>query len=54
MQQQPNSSEPTSRLVTVLIGSAVVGLIAVSHPVLIPPLTVALATFMALSLVLKL
>lgn len=53
MHQQPNSSDPTN-LVTVLIGAALAGLIAVSYPTLIPALTVTFAAFMALALVLKL
>ena len=54
MQQQPNSSDPNSRIVTVLTGTAVVGLIAVGYPTLIPALTVALAAFMALAILMKL
>lgn len=52
MQQQP--TDPSSRIVTALLGMAVAGLIAVSYPTLIPALTVALAAFMALAVLLKL
>ncbi|MER8237548.1 hypothetical protein [Streptomyces sp. NPDC094049] len=54
MQQQPNPSEPNTRVVTALIGAAVIGLIAVSYPVLIPVLTLVFAGFMALAILLKL
>ena len=54
MQQQPNSSDPNFRIIIALIGTALVGLIAVSYPLLIPALTVALAAFMALAIALKL
>ncbi|WP_371631845.1 hypothetical protein OG892_39690 [Streptomyces sp. NBC_00341] len=54
MQQQPNPGEPDTRLVTALLGTVVVGFIAVSYPALIPAITVAGVAFMALALVLKL
>ncbi|MFG2761507.1 hypothetical protein [Streptomyces wuyuanensis] len=54
MQPQTNPSDPNFRIVTALIGAAVIGLIAVSYPMLIPALTVASAAFMALALILKL
>ncbi|MFF3790867.1 hypothetical protein ACFYXW_12455 [Streptomyces sp. NPDC001981] len=54
MQQQPNPSEPNTRIVTALLGTVVFGLIAVSYPMLIPALTVACAAFMALAIILKL
>ncbi|WP_331764522.1 hypothetical protein OG209_40705 (plasmid) [Streptomyces sp. NBC_01383] len=54
MPQQPNSSEPNSRVVTALIGTTVAGLIAVSYPALIPAITVAGVAFMALAILLKL
>ncbi len=41
-------------IATVLLGTAFVGLIAVTHPALIPALGVAFAAFMALALLLKL
>ncbi|MDX3434264.1 hypothetical protein PV664_36060 [Streptomyces sp. ME01-18a] len=39
---------------TALLGTAVAGLIAVSYPVLIPALTVAIAAFVAIAILLKL
>ncbi|MEU2100361.1 hypothetical protein ABZ741_38855 [Streptomyces globisporus] len=53
MQQQPNPDHNT-RIVVALIGVAMVGFIAVTYPTLIPALTVALAAFMALAILLKL
>ncbi|MBD2828879.1 MULTISPECIES: hypothetical protein [Streptomyces] len=53
MSQQTNPTEPNTHLVIALIGAAVVGLVAVSHPTLIPALTLAFAAFMALAAVLK-
>ncbi|MCQ1582639.1 hypothetical protein [Streptomyces parvus] len=53
MQQQPNSDHNT-RVVVALIGVTMVGFIAVTYPALIPALTVALAAFMALAILLKL
>lgn len=53
MQQQPDT-DPSTRIVTALLGTALAGLIAVSYPALIPAVTVALAAFMALAILLKL
>ncbi|SCK55679.1 hypothetical protein YUYDRAFT_07376 [Streptomyces sp. ScaeMP-e48] len=54
MQQQQPDPDRSTRIVVVLIGVAMVGFIAVTYPTLIPALTVALAAFMALAVVLKL
>ncbi|MET7584248.1 hypothetical protein ACFCZ5_09920 [Streptomyces microflavus] len=53
MQQQPAPDQNT-RIVTALTGVALVGFIAVTYPSLVPALTVALAAFMALAILLKL
>ncbi|WP_405499693.1 hypothetical protein [Streptomyces anulatus] len=53
MQQQPDPDQNT-RIVTALIGVALVGVIAVTYSSVIPALTVALAAFMALAIFLKL
>ncbi|MEU9951346.1 hypothetical protein [Streptomyces sp. NPDC047939] len=47
---------PTDRttIVTALMGATIAGLVAVSHPALIPAMTLALAAFVALLMFLKL
>ncbi|MFE7931275.1 hypothetical protein ACFU6S_21570 [Streptomyces sp. NPDC057456] len=52
MSNDPQNDRHT--VATVLIGTAIAGLIAVAYPALIPALTIALAAFMALAVFLKL
>ncbi|GAQ66685.1 hypothetical protein PV729_22860 [Streptomyces europaeiscabiei] len=49
-----NTPQPHDRLVIALIGTALVGLVAVAYPGLIPALALCAAVFMALALLLKL
>ncbi|MFB8072582.1 hypothetical protein [Streptomyces californicus] len=53
MSSNTNPTAPNTHLVIALIGATVAGLVAVSHPTLIPALTVAFAAFMALAVILK-
>ncbi|MFE0453100.1 hypothetical protein ACFW2D_17805 [Streptomyces sp. NPDC058914] len=49
-----NPQQSPDRLVIALIGTVLVGVVAVAHPTLIPALGVCAAVFMVLALVLKL
>ncbi|MEW2556976.1 hypothetical protein AB0957_35345 [Streptomyces zhihengii] len=48
------SNDPTHRILTALLGTALVGVVAVAYPVLIPALGIAVGAFMALAVLLKL